>query len=38
MPETLMSMDQYLIISLTVMMQLYSQDLPLFKLFVRQVE
>lgn len=33
MPETVMSVDQYLIISLTVMMQVYSQDLPLLKLF-----
>lgn len=35
MPETVMSVDQYLIISLTVMMQVYSQDLPLLKLFLR---
>lgn len=36
MPETVMSVDQYLIISLTVMMQPYSEDLDLCKLFVQR--
>lgn len=35
MPETVMSIDQYLIISLTVVMQQYSQDLPSSELFVQ---